>query len=73
LANLHPERPLTVTVEGLNGEVDGRILTGAAMNTMNTFDDPDTITAEGFEAFQRVGEVLQVQLPEKSVLVLTGR
>jgi len=76
LANLDPNRPRTVSAT-LTGArvtaVSGRILTAAAMNAHNTFEDPAAVQPAPFDGASLQGETLSIQLPPKSVVVLELR
>ena len=75
LVNLDPGKPATVTAK-LSGvkarEVSGRVLTGPATDTRNTFEKPATIQPTAFKASLKSGDVV-MQLPPKSVVVVTVR
>jgi alpha-N-arabinofuranosidase len=68
LVNLHPNRAARVTT-GLSGTARGRILTGPAMDTHNTFDAPDTIQPATFAASSEGGRIA-FDLPARSVAVV---
>jgi alpha-N-arabinofuranosidase len=74
LANTSPAQNLTLTVK-LTGvaakNVAGRILTGPAIDTHNTFAAPDTLKPAPFTGATLRGGSLEVALPAKSVVVLT--
>jgi alpha-N-arabinofuranosidase len=73
LVNLDPKRnvSLGIRVQGVQAKnVTGQVLTGNAMNTMNTFDAPNTIRPAPFKAIKRSGERVTVELPSKSVVTL---
>jgi len=73
LVNLDPTRPATVTakISGVKArDVSGRVLTGSATDTHNTFDKPAGIQPAAFKG-TRKGEDLVLQLPPKSVAVVT--
>jgi alpha-N-arabinofuranosidase len=73
LVNLDPNSPRTlmVTLEGARASaVSGRILTAAAMNAHNTFDDSDAVGPTPFDGARFVEGFLRVDLPAKSVVVL---
>lgn len=73
LANLHASHAaqLTVTLKGsAPGKVEGRIITGGAIDAHNTFDEPEAVKPEAFTAFRANGEALEVDLPARSVAVL---
>lgn len=76
LANTHPRDAVTLTVE-LEGiqpsTVTGRILTAAAMNAHNTFDEPDRVSPTTFSGARLSGHTLEIRLPAKSVVVLELR
>lgn len=76
LANLDPNRPHTVTAT-LNGVaasgVAGRILTAPAINSLNSFDQPNTVAPAPFTGTQVNGGALTVTLPPKSVVMLDLR
>ncbi len=74
LSNLNPNdtAKLTVKLEGLNARsVSGQILTATAMNAINTFENPDAVKPTGFVGARVKGNELSVELPSKSVVVLT--
>jgi alpha-N-arabinofuranosidase len=48
----------------------GRVLTAKAMDAHNTFDQPDAVKPAPFKA-TRKGDELRVELPPKSVVVVT--
>jgi alpha-N-arabinofuranosidase len=73
LCNLDPGQNVPVDIE-LRGvkpaSVSGEVLTAEAMNTHNTFDDPDAISPVPFDAVRLQGDRVTVFLPPKSVVVL---
>jgi alpha-N-arabinofuranosidase len=74
LANLDPhhEHPIVASIRGLDAtSVSGRILTADAMNAHNTFETPETIVPASFDGAHLSGEDLTIDLPAKSVVVLT--
>lgn len=73
LVNLDPKRAVSlgVRLQGVQAKkISGQVLTGAAMNTMNTFEAPNVIRPAPFKAFKRSGERVTVELPSKSVVTL---
>ncbi|WP_313809203.1 alpha-L-arabinofuranosidase C-terminal domain-containing protein [Sphingobium sp.] len=73
LSNLDPNQTNTVTVklDGLNAaNVSGRILTAPAINSHNTFTDPQAVKPVLFTGAQLSDGTLTVALPPKSVVVL---
>ncbi len=73
VCNLDPNKPaeLVCEIRGFKVKsVSGQVLTAPAMNTHNTFDDPEAIRPSVFEAVEVVGDELIATLPAKSVVVL---
>jgi alpha-N-arabinofuranosidase len=68
LVNLDPDKPAHV-VTNLSGTAAGRILTGPAMDTHNTFEAPDTIHPVAFNGVSENGK-MAFDLPAKSVAVV---
>jgi alpha-N-arabinofuranosidase len=74
LTNLDPDEAarLTLTITGRPARLaGGTLLTAQAMNAINTFDKPDMVKPQPFKGARFSGERLQVELPAKSVVVLT--
>ena len=75
LVNLNPHQVVNVRV-ALRGAalraVSGKVLTAPAIDSANTFERPDTVKPEAFQARLR-GEVLSAALPPKSIVVLDLR
>jgi alpha-N-arabinofuranosidase len=73
LSNLDPHRSAQVAVR-INGarikKMSGRILTAPAMNTVNTFEQPDTVRPTAFRPTAQNGG-LTLSIPSKSVVVLS--
>lgn len=75
LCNLHHDSPAEVQVDFRGAAVaikSGRILTGPAMNTMNTFDAPDAVGPTNFTSFKQDKAGATVLLPARSVVVLAA-
>lgn len=73
LVNLDPRRKARVraTFAGVSSrEADGWILTAAAMDAHNTFDDPDAVRRKRFRVVFSDGSGM-LDLPAKSVVVVT--
>ena len=68
LVNVDPHRPARVTTN-LSGGASGRIITGPALDTHNSFDRPNTIQP-GAYACRTGGGKLTCDLPAKSVAVV---
>jgi len=74
LCNLNPSSAaeLGCRVEGGKGSpVSGRVLTAGAIQAHNTFDSPDAVQPADFRDFKAEGEGFRVNVPSKSVVVLT--
>ena len=76
LVNLDPNRGRTVQVD-IRGQrvtsVGGRVLTAAAMNADNTFEQPNAVQPVDFQGARLAGGVLTLDLPSKSVVVVELR
>jgi alpha-N-arabinofuranosidase len=74
LCNLDPHRSLSLSCEirgaAMTG-VDGQALTAEAMQAHNTFEQPDAVKPCSFDGAKIEGERLSVNLPSKSVVVLS--
>lgn len=76
LCNLDPKNSAELICELRGGpprratSVSGRVLTAEAMNTHNTFENPEVIYPVEFKGFKLKGNVLTTTLPAKSVVVL---
>jgi alpha-N-arabinofuranosidase len=68
LVNLHPDNAARVTTDSRTN-ASGRLLTGPAMDTHNTFDDPETITPKAYGGEIERGR-LAFDLPPRSVAVV---
>ncbi|QUD90330.1 alpha-N-arabinofuranosidase [Phenylobacterium montanum] len=76
LVNPNPESAVhaEVRLEGAFGrQLDGRVLTAPQMDAANTFGRPDRVRPQPFKAARLAGDVLMVDLPAKSVVVLDLR
>ncbi|TWU42783.1 alpha-N-arabinofuranosidase [Novipirellula artificiosorum] len=74
LVNTHPTESIRVACavgEVPLKSVSGRVLTAPAVNSHNTFDHPETVKPTEFTAALVEGDTLNVDLPSKSVVVLT--
>jgi alpha-L-arabinofuranosidase len=73
LANLNPSREINLNciIEGLEtGQVTGEVLTASAMNSYNSFENPNMVKTVPFSSFKIKEKTLTVTLPSKSVVVL---
>ncbi len=72
LVNLDPDRPAMVrlAIEGVRaGGASGTVLTAPAVNSINTFDAPETVVPRPISG-RTSGGALAIELPAKSVAVL---
>jgi alpha-N-arabinofuranosidase len=73
VCNAHPSRDMALTATVLGATVAhaaGRLLTAGAMNTHNTFEDPDRLRPAPFEANLVDDHSIAVKLPAKAVVAL---
>ncbi len=73
LANLNPGKQITVSCSLIGepfGKVTGEILTAVAMNSYNSFDKPEVVKPAKFNGFTFKDDILTVNMPSKSVIVL---
>ena len=73
LVNLDPNKPATVSARlaGLTATgVTGRILTAPAMNSLNSFAQPDVVKPAAFTDAQVSGDTLTATLPPMAVVML---
>jgi len=75
LCNMDPDHGATVKclldALPINTQVTGTVLTSAAMNTHNTFEEPEAIKPIPFTGFTVDGDRLSIELPSKSVTLIT--
>jgi len=73
LVNIDPNRSITLSTT-LNQikwtTVTGEILTSGKITDINTFDIPGTVKIAKFEGAKKQGEMLNIVLPSKSVVML---
>jgi alpha-N-arabinofuranosidase len=74
LVNIDPDNAVTLSTT-LNqvkwSAVTGEVLTSAKITDINTFDKPETVKIAKFSGAKKVGDLLNVVLPAKSVVLLT--
>ena len=73
LSNVDPNKGIEVSVDLRGGDftaVTGRVLTGEAITTHNTFDAPETIRPVDFDGATLQRNVLTIAMPAKSVVGL---
>src|SRR5215831_5630485 len=72
--NLDPVKKITVSTSmpGINWQgADGEILSSTNYTDINTFDKPNTIIPKKFDGAKKQGNDLVVELPSKSVVMIT--
>jgi len=73
IVNLDPTRAaeITTTLAGATiKSVTGEVLTAPAVNTMNTFDQRETVKPAQFSGYKLRGSQLSLSIPAKAVVVL---
>jgi alpha-N-arabinofuranosidase len=74
LVNIDPNKSININAT-LNrikwSAVTGQILTSAKITDINTFDKPNTVMINKFDGAKKQGDLLNVVLPSKSVVLLT--
>ena len=73
LCNLNPNEPVEIAckLDGVKvSKVTGRVLTAAAMNAHNTFDEPNVVKPIEFDDVKLKEGGFDIELPAKSVVVL---
>ena len=75
ITNIDSEQPQPVVID-IRGQEKltasyGKILTAGKVNAINTFDNPNKISLENFEAYELAGNKLTLTLPSKSVVLVT--
>jgi alpha-N-arabinofuranosidase len=76
LTNVDPSHPVVVTLTLDNVQaatVSGRVLTGPAVNSINTFDQPDLVVPAAFSGASLSGKTLTVTMPPHAVVMLDVR
>lgn len=74
LVNLDPHDSATVTTRTRGGTLEsatGRVLTAPEMDSMNRFDNPDAVRPEPYEVSGSGNGELTLELPAKSIVVVT--
>jgi len=73
LVNINPSKKIETVIylsDITAKTVGGQILTAAELTSINTFDKPGTVHIDKFTGFKKNGNVLNVTLPAKSIVVL---
>mgnify|MGYP006281469547 FL=1 len=76
LTNVNPNKALTLDItfagKSFQNIEQALVLTGPAVNSINTFDKTDTVQPKAFDDFEKTSETtLRVNLPSKSVVALS--
>jgi alpha-N-arabinofuranosidase len=73
LINADPNQGATVelAVDGAGKRISGRVLTAAKMDSRNAFGAPEQVRPESFNGARWAGGKLRVDMPAKSIVVLT--
>ncbi|KLE35953.1 alpha-N-arabinofuranosidase [Aurantiacibacter luteus] len=72
--NPHDAEEVTIELDGATGSaVTGRMVTAAAMDAHNTFDQPNNVTVQTFTGARIDGDTIRLSLPAKSVVMLEVR
>jgi alpha-N-arabinofuranosidase len=74
LANVSPDRsaPVAGEIQGFKGtKVSGTVLTAPAMNSHNTFDNPNQVVPTAFNGAKLTDGGFEAELPPMSVVLLT--
>ena len=73
LVNIDPVKPVTISTT-LNqvkwSTVTGQILTSSKITDINTFENPANIKITKFEGAKKSGDLLNLVIPSKSVVLL---
>ncbi|MDO9341338.1 MAG: alpha-L-arabinofuranosidase C-terminal domain-containing protein, partial [Bacteroidales bacterium] len=73
LANLNPNKPVTVTCPVIGDtfkKVTGEVITAGEMNSFNSFESPEIVKPVTFNGFTLKDGILTIIMPSKSVVVL---
>ncbi len=74
ISNLNPNESQKVTLDLRGASVrhisDGMVLTAKSFDSHNTFDHPDVVRPESFKNAKLKGDVLEIDLPSKSLVSL---
>jgi len=76
LVNIDPSKKINLLIDlrgGTYSGVTGRILTSAALNAHNTFEAPETVKPEEFRDARLKNNIISLDMPPKSIIVLEVR
>ena len=71
LVNVDPHQAHDIAVPLPAGTITGEILSGPQIASANSRSHPDTVAPRPFSGFRRGGQDVTVQMPAKSIVVLT--
>lgn len=73
IVNVNPNASVKMAcdIRGMRlNEASGKMITGEAINSCNTFEAPNSVISRPFTAFKIDGNVLTVEMPAKSIVML---
>jgi alpha-N-arabinofuranosidase len=73
LVNIDPAKEVKLLIDLRGGDysdVTGRILTAPELNTHNTFEKPDEVKPTGFSKVKIKNNIVSLDIPAKSIIVL---
>lgn len=74
LSNINPHKDAALEIDLRGGQklskVNGEIISASEMNAYNDFDKPEKVNIQPFSGAKLVNNVLQINLPSKSVVTL---
>jgi alpha-N-arabinofuranosidase len=73
LVNIDPAKEVKLLIDLRGGDysdVTGRILTAPELNTHNTFEKPDEVKPAGFSKVKIKNNIVSLDIPAKSIIVL---
>lgn len=74
ISNLNPDKSQKVTIDLRGASVrhisNGMVLTAKSFDDVNTFEHPDAVHPEAFKNAKLKGDVLEINLPSKSLVSL---
>ena len=76
IINLNPNQPAELTTTIWGGAIKsltGEVLTAPAVNSMNTFDSPNTVKPAPFSRYKLEGSQVSLSIPAKAVVALEFR
>ena len=72
---MNPDKNIRTSISLQNGGkidvVTASIITAEKINSLNDFDKEETVNIKDFTGFRKTGNSIEVDLPSKSVILLT--